>query len=295
MHDRKNVRSGKPVQSGPAAPRPQSKPSRQRLENSSQDSPEMGASAALSTGRNPPAAVAHPVPAKPQFFNFDAQAVRVVGPWGSPRFVASDVCAVLGLFDTTSLRGLDDDEKGKDSIHTLGGPQELLTVTESGLYVLIFRSRKPSARLFRRWVTSEVLPSIRRTGGYGMVRDVHLIHQRALPPAPSVDRAVGTILAYVVGPGFRSTFATPRDLAKAARDAGEFASLCTDPDNPRHVARLRTFLAPYVDKWVPSEGGAQSFWYCLTAPSGAPHRRYFVRYKHQQEMPVAISQTEVAS
>lgn len=297
MHDRKNVRSGKSVQSGAHAPQPQPNPSRPSLESSSQNPPKLGTGRGLASGGDTSTSLADSVPAKPQFFNFDAQAVRVVGSWQSPRFVAKDVCDVLAIQNhrDTLAKVLEDDEKGVDTIYTLGGPQELLTVTESGLYALIFRSRKPSAKLFRRWVTGEVLPAIRKTGGYGIVRDVHLIHRRELPPAPSVDRAVGTVLAYAIGTGFRSTFATPRDLARAARDAGEFASLSTDPDDPRHVARLRTFLAPYVGKWVPSEGGSQSFWYCLTATSVAPHRRYFVRYKHQQEMPVAISQTEVAS
>ena len=61
---------------------------------------------------------------------------------------------------------LDDDEKGVHSMDTLGGTQRINTVSESGMYALVMRSRKPEARAFRKWVTSEVLPAIRKTGGY---------------------------------------------------------------------------------------------------------------------------------
>jgi prophage antirepressor-like protein len=61
---------------------------------------------------------------------------------------------------------LDNDEKGVSTIYTLGGNQEMAVVSESGLYALIFQSRKPEAKMFRKWVTSEVLPALRRTGEY---------------------------------------------------------------------------------------------------------------------------------
>lgn len=94
--------------------------------------------------------------------------VRVIkGDDGEPWFVASDICRVLGLRNASkALQGLDDDEKGITNCYTLGGSQELLTVCEAGAYTLIIRSHKPIARPFRRWVTHDVLPSIRRTGGY---------------------------------------------------------------------------------------------------------------------------------
>ena len=84
---------------------------------------------------------------------------------GEPVFVAKDVLAVLEL-DRTALRKLDDDEKGVDLIHTPGGDQQVSTVTEPGLYKLVMRSRKPEAKAFQRWVTHEVLPALRRSGGY---------------------------------------------------------------------------------------------------------------------------------
>lgn len=93
--------------------------------------------------------------------------VRVLGTPEAPLFVAADVCAALELTNPTeATRSLDADEKGLRISETPSGPQELLVVTEPGLYRLIMRSRKPEAKRFARWVTHEVLPSIRRTGSY---------------------------------------------------------------------------------------------------------------------------------
>lgn len=93
--------------------------------------------------------------------------VRVITKEREPWFVASDVCRVLEVGNPSmTLMRLDDDEKGINSIDTLGGKQELLMVSEAGLYKLMTTSRKPQAKAFTRWVTHEVLPSIRQTGAY---------------------------------------------------------------------------------------------------------------------------------
>ncbi len=98
---------------------------------------------------------------------FHSKQVRIFGTHEKPLFVAKDVCDVLGLGNPSkALLGLDDDEKGITTSNTPGGNQEMLVVTESGLYSLIFKSRKPEAKAFKRWVTSEVLPAIRRHGRY---------------------------------------------------------------------------------------------------------------------------------
>lgn len=87
-------------------------------------------------------------------------------------FVASDVCAILDIKNTSdALKRLCDDEKGIVSTDTHGGPQHVSAVNESGLYTLIFSSRKASAERFRKWVTHEVLPSIRKTGSYSITKD----------------------------------------------------------------------------------------------------------------------------
>ena len=101
-------------------------------------------------------------------FNFESSNVRVtMGENGEPMFVAADVCQALTIDNHRNvLARLDDDEKGVQSMDTPGGRQELATVNESGLYSLILTSRKPEAKRFKRWVTHEVLPSIRKTGSY---------------------------------------------------------------------------------------------------------------------------------
>lgn len=87
-------------------------------------------------------------------------------------FVAKDVCRVLALSNPrSSLALLDDDEKGVHNVDTPGGDQQMAVVTEPGFYRLVLRSRKPEAKAFQRWVTHEVLPALRRDGGYMASRD----------------------------------------------------------------------------------------------------------------------------
>lgn len=101
-------------------------------------------------------------------FNFEGLDVRFVGTAEAPEWVASDVCEVLGLKGDPGqhVRRLRPNQKGLITIQTPGGKQEMLTVKESGLYALIFTSRKVVAQRFQDWVCEEVLPSIRKTGSY---------------------------------------------------------------------------------------------------------------------------------
>ncbi len=101
-------------------------------------------------------------------FTFQRHTIRVVEQAGQPWFVAKDVAEILEHSNHRMiLNALDEDEKGVSIVYTPGGPQEMAILSESGLYHAIFLSRKPQAAAFRRWVTAEVLPTIRRTGGYG--------------------------------------------------------------------------------------------------------------------------------
>lgn len=88
---------------------------------------------------------------------------------GEPMFVAKDVCAALNIAPTAASR-LDEDEKGLRLTQTPGGEQNVLLVSEPGFYKLVMRSRKPEAKAFQRWVTHEVLPALRRDGGYMVAR-----------------------------------------------------------------------------------------------------------------------------
>ena len=84
-----------------------------------------------------------------------------------PLFCSIDICRALELTDTeVAMRKLDDDEKLMRKVYGSGQNRDMWFVNESGLYNLIFRSNKPSAKAFRKWVTGEVLPSLRKTGGY---------------------------------------------------------------------------------------------------------------------------------
>lgn len=103
-------------------------------------------------------------------FRFRKDEVRTsIGASGEVHFVAADVCKVLGIANARdAISSLHADEKGVANADTLGGRQKLSTVSESGLYALIFKSRKAEAQEFRRWVTKEVLPAIRKTGKFEM-------------------------------------------------------------------------------------------------------------------------------
>jgi len=93
--------------------------------------------------------------------------VRTVLRDGEPWFVAVDVCRALDHSNSRmALKRLDDDEKGASSFYTPGGEQKMTIVNEPGLYALVMGSRKPEAKAFKRWITHEVIPSIRKTGGY---------------------------------------------------------------------------------------------------------------------------------
>lgn len=98
---------------------------------------------------------------------FEGVAVRATRIGEDPWWVAADVCKVLGIGNPSqAITRLDDDEKGVITNETLGGRQSLTVVNESGLYALVITSRKPAAKAFRKWITSEVVPQIRKTGKY---------------------------------------------------------------------------------------------------------------------------------
>lgn len=93
--------------------------------------------------------------------------VRTVDFDGEPWFVAADVCYALDISNSRdAVSRLDDDEKGVASTDTHGGRQDVQVVSESGLYTLVLGSRKPEAKLYKRWITHEVIPSIRKHGAY---------------------------------------------------------------------------------------------------------------------------------
>ena len=111
---------------------------------------------------------------QPVAFQFSAtkQEIRSFLIEQEPWFVAKDVCSILGLSNSRkAISALDDDEKGVTKSDTPGGKQSLSIINESGLYALVLRSNKPEAKTFRKWITSEVLPSIRKKGYFNQSKE----------------------------------------------------------------------------------------------------------------------------
>lgn len=119
-----------------------------------------------------------------QIFNYQSKQVRTVTKDGESWFVAKDICDILELGNSRmALERLDNDEKGVSLIDTPGGTQSMQVVNEPGLYVLILGSRKKEAKAFKRWITHEVIPSIRKNGGY-------IANQENLTPEQIVANAL---------------------------------------------------------------------------------------------------------
>lgn len=103
-----------------------------------------------------------------QLFKFEDKEVRVVKVNGEPRFVGKDLANILGYSRTADAikSHVDEEDKGVGKIQTPGGIQNVVLVNESGMFSLVLSSQLPNAKKFKRWVTSEVLPAIRKTGSY---------------------------------------------------------------------------------------------------------------------------------
>lgn len=100
-------------------------------------------------------------------FSYRGRQVRTIIVDGQPWWVAKDVCGILDISNyRDAVIRLDSDERASALMDTLGGPQQMTVINEPGLYSLIMASRKPEAKVFKRWITHEVLPQIRQTGTY---------------------------------------------------------------------------------------------------------------------------------
>ena len=110
------------------------------------------------------------------FENSEFGKVRSVNVNGEPWLVGKDVAEALGHSNSRKalIDHVDDDDKGVTKCDTLGGVQNMTIINESGVYSLIFSSKLPKAKEFKRWVTSEVLPAIRKTGSYSQPKPVEL-------------------------------------------------------------------------------------------------------------------------
>ena len=152
-------------------------------------------------------------------FDFHGKTVRMVGTPENPEWVAADVCDILEHSDVSmALKGLDPDEKGTKNVCTPGGSQEMLVITEPGLYRLLLRSHKKIAKEFTRRVIHEILPEIRKTGSYNAAPQPAVFSSEAVTAIvaqmlPSVIAAIAPAvqalllpLSNAIGekPGFRT-------------------------------------------------------------------------------------------
>lgn len=186
-------------------------------------------------------------------FQYGDTAVRVVTIDSEPWFVLADLCKILDIGNARMVAArLADDMKGVSRIDTPGGAQQMTTVSEAGMYEVVIRSDKPEAIAFRRWITTEVLPAIRKTGSYGTQRELtadEIVHQAlqitvgrveeltaelaiAAPKAAAFDHWLSSNINYAVG-----------DVAKALRAAGAL----TGPN------RLFTYMESI--SWIYRQGG----------------------------------------
>lgn len=212
----------------------------------------------------------------------------------APWWVASDVCAALDIGNTSmALARLDDDEKGISSTDTLGGKQEISIVNESGLYSLILGSRKPEAKAFKRWITHDVIPSIRQTGGYTLpakpapVADVVLLKNRQAKSTLNLYLSAAKML----GTDAPMARAIAVDVVKQQHGI-DFQPLLAGnvieekPMTPTELGKLRGWTAKGTNlqlalaglqaktddgDWIPTERGRP---YCTCNPYKAPHSQH---------------------
>lgn len=152
-------------------------------------------------------------------FSFENLSVRTLGDSLNPLFVAGDLAAILGYQSAKdATRFLDEDERTLVEVDTAGGLQKVSAVTESGLYAMILKSRRPEAKRFRKWVTSEVLPAIRKQGYYAGPDYIDEAQQREIQRAVGRRAAgIGKNFSLIYG-ALKDRFDIPRYTCLQKRD-----------------------------------------------------------------------------
>lgn len=211
-------------------------------------------------------------------FHYKSSEVRTVELNGEPWFVLKDVCAVLGISHITdTAKRMDEDEVGQTEVtDSMGRKQSTYVINESGLYNVILRSDKPEAKPFRKWVTSEVLPSIRKTGSYTMpklskeMQAIFLLDDRtqkqearitALENTMTVDysqqqtmkKAVGRVVVEALGgksaPAYNDPHVRGKLFSECNRDVQDWFRVNSVCDVPR---KDFTQAVEYIQRWKPS-------------------------------------------
>jgi anti-repressor protein len=230
-------------------------------------------------------------------FAFQGAEVRTVVIDGEPWFVARDVTAVLGIVNSRdAIGGLDVDGVGTtDLIDTMGRQQSARVVSESGMYELIFQSRRPEAKQFRRWVTSDVLPAIRKTGSYSAETSEQLL-ARALTVATGVlahkDEQIEALTPRAKAWDELASAQGDYDVAEAAKILAR-AGVVTGPQ--RLFDQLHTlgwlFRAPGTGKWEPYASQV-SLGYLTAKPQSHFHPRTGVRLLDPPQVRVTLKGIE---
>ena len=182
------------------------------------------------------------------FNNPEFGEVRTIQIDGDPWFVGKDVAAALGYENNRDAlaKHVDEEDKGVAKCDTLGGPQNVVIINESGVYALIFGSKLERAKRFKHWVTSEVLPAIRKTGQYlipGMAPQL-------CPVKPSSAGEVAQLLR-VLRATMKDNYQTPDVIAKTAENICKQFGIIL-PDDFAHTVLPVYHEYPFVD-WVPGE------------------------------------------
>lgn len=183
-------------------------------------------------------------------FSFGSNGIRVFGTKWDPWFVGKDVCDVLGYKNSRDAiaKHVDEEDKGVAKCDTLGGEQTVVIINESGLYALIFGSDLPAAKQFKRWVTHEVLPQIRKTGKY-------------IPPQPKKPRGRQRV-AYEIADG-KKLF-----LSDLRVRCAEYEGVCVNKSSYRKapaeecVAYINQKIADgaRIDYDVDDYGADETYW-----------------------------------
>ena len=195
-------------------------------------------------------------------FAYGATTVRTIMISGEPWFVLADLCAVLGLGNPTmTARKVDPDALNRIEVtDSLGRQQTAVVVNEAGMYEVVIRSDKPEAVKFRRWITSEVLPEIRRIGSYGMA-----------PTAPALAGA--ELLAHAVIEAQQMLAAKDERIA-ALEPKAEFYDELMDADGTYPFAAVARILG-----WGRNVMMAQLRRLGVLQSNNLPYRRYDHHFK----------------
>jgi prophage antirepressor-like protein len=184
--------------------------------------------------------------------------VRTFGTPDNPTFAASDICSALGLENVSqALNGMDkDDITNNDVTDSIGRKQSIKCVTEAGLYQLIFKSTKSEAQEFKRWVTKEVLPQIRKTGGFGRAKSIPAFVRRFNANWHRVENGFFSVISelYIRVHGkFEQFGCTIADKARDGKEirpdvsVGQLFSKYLKLYHPQHVSRRKKYSHVFDD------------------------------------------------